>query len=346
MTTLNDFSVADGITYVLATYYNKILGSVWRGDFSNSLTMTTDLTLTDGDTAIQRLNCNGANRVVSLPASAAGNHPFLLINTSASAYALTVKSNDGATTFLILQMGEYEFLMPDGNGSWKILSGAVDDGWINPHETWTYASASSFTVSGDKRTRYKKGARLKYTQAGSVKYAVVVSSSYSASNTTVAIFVNTDYTIANSAISANYVSYADVPTGWPGVFNWTPTWTNLSVGNGTQSALAEFHGAVCRFSVSVIWAAAAPTTAISGAVSLLPPVTANAIEYLPIGAVGLVDAGVALYMGEAVLRGSGSIDIRVINASGTYAVWSSISSTVPFTWGADDRLTVDGEVVF
>ena len=96
------------------------------------------------------------------------------------------------------------------------LALASRDGWQSAGETWTYATASTFTVTGDQTTKYTVGTKLKFTQT-TVKYAVVLSSSYGA-NTTVTILVNTGYTIANAAISANYYSYMTNPQGWPGWF--------------------------------------------------------------------------------------------------------------------------------
>ena len=106
------------------------------------------------------------------------------------------------------------------------------DGWIAADETWTYASASTFTVGGDQTDKYKKGTRLKFTQT-TVKYAVVIGSSYGDPNTTVTIAVNDDYTIANAAISANYYSYTDNPQGYPHAFSFTSTLTGFS-GTPTQ----------------------------------------------------------------------------------------------------------------
>jgi hypothetical protein len=122
MATLNDRSVQDGNTYVLAVYYNKLLGNIFRKDFSNAVVMTTDLVLTDGDMPIQRLDCNGANRVVSVPPGADGNHPFLLINvTSSGSWTLTVKSNDGVNTLKVLNPGDHGFFTSDGNGTYMDL---------------------------------------------------------------------------------------------------------------------------------------------------------------------------------------------------------------------------------
>lgn len=207
-----------------------------------------------------------------------------------------------------------------------------NNGWVSPGETWTYASASTFTVSGDKRTTYKKGTKLKWTQSAAVKYGVVVAVSYSSPNTTVTILVNTNWTIANSAITANYYSYVENPGGWNFEFDWTPSWTNLSVGNGTIVSKLSIEGEWAEGNINLVYGS---TTSITGAVSFAVPVAANGYggQYSAVGGISMIDTGNALYMGEAVLRQSlGSIEVRVINASGTYAVWNAISGTVPFTW--------------
>ena len=104
-----------------------------------------------------------------------------------------------------------------------VIQGLVD-GWTLATDTWVYASASTFTIAGvDRTTTFTKGTRLKFTQT-TVKYAVVVSSSFS-TNTTVTIAVNTDYTIANAAITSPYYSYQANPQGYPLFFNWTPTFS-------------------------------------------------------------------------------------------------------------------------
>lgn len=96
------------------------------------------------------------------------------------------------------------------------------DGWKADTATWTYASASTFTVSGDRTAVFTKGTRLKFTQT-TVKYGVVASSAHAAGTTTVTIIVNTDYVLANAAISATAYSYAADPQGFPTWFNYTTT---------------------------------------------------------------------------------------------------------------------------
>lgn len=90
-------------------------------------------------------------------------------------------------------------------------------GWQDPGETWTYASATTFTISGDKTTKYQKGDRIKLTQT-TVKYFVVVNVVYSSPNTTITVTGGTDYTLANAAITANYYSKDASPVGFPGIF--------------------------------------------------------------------------------------------------------------------------------
>lgn len=93
-----------------------------------------------------------------------------------------------------------------------------NDGWISAGETWTYASASTITVPSGAASKYSKGDRIKFTQT-TVKYGVIVA----VADTLLTIAVNTDYVVANAAISANYYSHESSPIGYPHWFNWTPT---------------------------------------------------------------------------------------------------------------------------
>lgn len=88
------------------------------------------------------------------------------------------------------------------------------DGWQEANETWTYASATTFTISGDKTGKYKKGDKIKLTQT-TVKYFYIVSVSYSSPNTTVTVIGGNDYSLANAAITSPYYSKVDNPHGFP-----------------------------------------------------------------------------------------------------------------------------------
>lgn len=103
------------------------------------------------------------------------------------------------------------------------------DGWIGAGETWTYASATTFTVSGDVTSKYEPGTLLKFTQAtDGQKYAVVASTSYSAPDTTITVIENDDYDIDNEAITAPYYSRTNNPASFPTKFEWSTTWGGFS----------------------------------------------------------------------------------------------------------------------
>lgn len=90
------------------------------------------------------------------------------------------------------------------------------DGWTPADATWTYASASTITVPSGAASIYQKGDRIKWTQT-TVKYGVIVA----VADTVLTIAVNTDYTVANAAITANYYSHQANPLGYPGSFTYT-----------------------------------------------------------------------------------------------------------------------------
>lgn len=100
-------------------------------------------------------------------------------------------------------------------------------GWISLSTTWTYASANSFTVSGDLTAFFVRSLKIGLTQTTS-KFFQVVSSSYSAPNTTVVISGGDDYSLANAAITNPIYSRDENPYTFPASFGWTPTFGGFS----------------------------------------------------------------------------------------------------------------------
>lgn len=92
------------------------------------------------------------------------------------------------------------------------------DGWLDAGETWTYASATSFTVSGDVTSKYTGGVRIKWNEGATTKYGIVLSSSYTAPNTTVNLVENEVYSIANTTLSSECYSHTFIPSGYPRLF--------------------------------------------------------------------------------------------------------------------------------
>jgi hypothetical protein len=134
----------------------------------------------------------------------------------------------------------------DGTRSWVEMTGGAGtgipaDGWVVVADTFTYASATTFTVPTDLTGIYRKGTKIKLTQT-TIKYFVVTGSSYSAPDTTVIITAGTDYTLANAAITSPNYSHIENPSGYPDWFNYTPSMSasgSMTVG-GVSITLAAF----------------------------------------------------------------------------------------------------------
>ncbi len=116
--------------------------------------------------------------------------------------------------------------------------------WVEDSETWTYASATTFTIAGVDRTeKFSPGTRIRLKQGAGYLYFVVASSTFS-TNTTVTITGGSDYTLANSSITDNYFSYVSNPQGYPGWFNFTCGATGFS-SKTVDAGRFSVNGRVC-----------------------------------------------------------------------------------------------------
>lgn len=106
------------------------------------------------------------------------------------------------------------------------IAEAIDSGWVDAEETWTYASVDdptgNVTISGDKTTKYSLGMRIKFTNGGNVIYGIITKIAYSSPNTTLTFLHQIDptdslalYLMTNSAITLNYYSSMKAPYGFP-----------------------------------------------------------------------------------------------------------------------------------
>lgn len=84
------------------------------------------------------------------------------------------------------------------------------DQWVVYQGTPTYVSATSFTVEGDQTSIFQTGRRLRTENTGGTVYSTIVSSAYSAPNTTVTV-LNTsgDLDAGLSMVSYGLVSIVD-----------------------------------------------------------------------------------------------------------------------------------------
>lgn len=206
------------------------------------------------------------------------------------------------------------------------LQGNID-GWIAATDTWTYASATTFTIAGvDRTAMFPKGTKLKLTQ-GTVKYFYVVGSAFS-TNTTITVTGGSTYTLANAAITSPYYSYASTPQGFPPFLAYTPTWNNVTIGSATVFAQFTMIGKLVWVKLSAVFAA---NTSISGTIGFSLPITGDTdiSNNIMIGTNYAENAGTAGYCGF-IRQGSTTL------ANPTLYSGSFYNATVPFTWGNGD----------
>jgi len=197
-----DTDVAEWITYDSINSTTNELQGVTRG--------------AEGYSAKAHLN----QAVVAFPLSKSHvNELNTALTSSAGAIASTIDDDTMATaSATALATSESIKAYVDT----EVAGVSNTDGWTASANTWTYASASSFTIAGtDLTTVFTKGTKIKLTQT-TAKYFYVTSSSFS-TDTTVNITGGSDYTLANAAITTPYYSYADRPQGFPSFFNYTAT---------------------------------------------------------------------------------------------------------------------------
>jgi hypothetical protein len=125
---------------------------------------------------------------------------------------------------------------------------------------------------------------------------------------------------------------------------YTPTFTNLTLGNGTLTA--DFYRVqnVVTVAVNVVFGS---TTSISGDVSVTLPIARAAAGGLQLATVFLGDTGFANYVGVIIFTATlGSVTVRNMVPDVTRTQSLPLSATAPFTWATTDvlRFTAQYEV--
>lgn len=125
----------------------------------------------------------------------------------------------------------------------------------------------------------------------------------------------------------------NVPGAWS---DFTPVWTDLTVGNGTQVAKFTRIGNTVNFYLILSFGS---TTSISGAPILTLPVSGMpALNDVPIGTCRYYDNGTAVYYGRLNYNGILVFD----SVSGSLIGQNTVSSSSPFTWTTSDYIWLSG----
>lgn len=124
---------------------------------------------------------------------------------------------------------------------------------------------------------------------------------------------------------------------------YTPTWTNLTVGNATQNSA---YIAIGKLHIVRIFLKFGSTTSISGIPEITLP---NGVSFSSgyagttiIGTGNLRDAsGGTDYMSPLMRSASTAARLRFLceQVNATYAAAAAISASVPMTWAVDDEIS-------
>jgi len=184
-------------------------------------------------------------------------------------------------------------------------SSEIAGGWTQSNETWTRTGDFTFTVPGDQTAIFQKGTRIKYKQGGAYEYGTVISSVYD-ELTTVTLATNDDYAMAAEAITDNYYSYSVSPQGYPGWFNYTPTYG--ASGDMTYTSVTTTLGkfSIVGNKVCLLLYCNGTTGGVADKLlKITPPVAAASVSFG--GGAGITDAGNININGVWVMQTSTSI---------------------------------------
>jgi hypothetical protein len=148
--------------------------------------------------------------------------------------------------------------------------------------------------------------------------------------------IQTNSAVPTAAIADGAVTPAKLQsgtgTGWSWS-TWSPTWTNVTIGNGVVTAKYIQMGKTVFGRVHIVFGT---TTAVSGEFQFSLPVTAVALPGTaavdPIGMGNMYDATTNVYKGIVNLTSTTAACLRPILTSGTTANNSLTTNLVPGTW--------------
>lgn len=134
----------------------------------------------------------------------------------------------------------------------------------------------------------------------------------------------------------NWKVIANVTGSGSGTFGawvgYTPTFTNLTVGNGTTAFTYLQVGKTVHVRGRLTFGT---TTSVSGAISLSLPITATSGNFVPQVTVRAGGVDYAAYMAATTT----TVALSAIGSAGTYANRVTTSSTIPGTWTNADNIT-------
>ena len=115
---------------------------------------------------------------------------------------------------------------------------------------------------------------------------------------------------------------------------YTPTWTNLTVGNGVQGSTYLQVGKMVIYSGRLDWGSTTSATASDTYVSL--PVAPSTTRYNTYrGSVYMTDSGVRAWIGVCYMPNTTQMGFAHTESG----FFGGVNGSNPFTWGVNDAIT-------
>lgn len=123
--------------------------------------------------------------------------------------------------------------------------------------------------------------------------------------------------------------------------SWTPSWTALTVGNGTVIAKYMRMGKLVTCRLKVVLGS---SSSVGTGVRFTLPVTkldyGGTVSMTPLGQSRLFDTSTPANsaLGTIVAISTTEVSVLVDMSSGTYRAGADLTATVPFTWATGDEI--------
>ena len=121
--------------------------------------------------------------------------------------------------------------------------------------------------------------------------------------------------------------------------SWTPTWTSLSVGNGTVSALYARASRLITWKLKLTFGS---TTSVSGGVRFTLPVAASTGVEFDNSFGTFVDASSSRHLAMSQFISTTTIQANGMTVSGSDVIQIATTASVPFTWATSDQIYFSG----
>lgn len=120
--------------------------------------------------------------------------------------------------------------------------------------------------------------------------------------------------------------------------SFTPTFNNLTIGNGTVTGTYMQVNDLVWGTIRLVFGS---TTSVTGTIQPAFPVTATFVALQNIGQGIVTDTGTANYLVFPIQISTTNFALNAETSTGTYGGLTSAGATIPFTWANTDVLCVD-----